>query len=136
MTELEFVKRSQQTTHQSALDNVIDTRLATYGTLAPGQPNHHQLSALRGEWQIAHVHGWLVDDGWGAELGYPAMVLDPHGPPVPVHLFESPDLQEHWQRLDAFEGGGYRRVSATLTTLDGDVDAWIYVSAARADGDG
>ena len=54
-------------------------RLATYGTLAPGRPNHHQLDGLEGRWLKGHVNGMLVEAGWGASLGYPALVLDPAG---------------------------------------------------------
>ena len=57
----------------------LDHHLATYGSLAPGRPNHRQLSDLRGEWSIGTVRGKLVDKGWGAALGYPALVLDADG---------------------------------------------------------
>src|SRR5688500_16608463 len=106
-----------------------DCRLAVYGTLRPGHPNHHQLAALRGNWRQGAVRGRLVAEGWAAGLGYPALVLDPNSPPVDVDLFESPDLRQHWDRLDAFEGENYRRVVATVETSEGAVDAWIYVAA-------
>ena len=108
----------------------VDTRLATYGTLAPGQPNHHQLSAICGHWQSGQVHGHLIEEGWGAKLGYPALVVDPDAPAVEVQLFESSDLPAHWSRLDAFEGSGYQRVAIPVEVLGGTVDAWIYVAAA------
>lgn len=105
------------------------TRLATYGTLAPGRPNHHQLAGLNGRWGTGVVRGDLVAEGWGAGLGYPALVLDPRGGPIEVHVFESDDLPGHWSRLDAFEGERYRRVVADVETSDGTVQAWIYVAA-------
>ena len=43
-------------------------RLATYGTLAPGRVNHHQLDGLEGQWLQGHVRGTLVASGWGADL--------------------------------------------------------------------
>jgi len=104
-----------------------DTRLATYGTLAPGWANHHQLADLRGRWRHGTARGRLVEAGWGAALGYPGLVLDPSGQKVDVHLFESPDLPDHWSRLDTFEGAGYRRKITQISTTDGDLDAWIYV---------
>lgn len=107
-----------------------DRRLATYGTLAPGRVNHHQLAGLAGHWRRGTVRGRLVDAGWGAALGYPGLVLDPRAAEVEVHLFESPDLPGHWPRLDAFEGPGYRRVTTRVRTADGEQDAWIYVIAA------
>lgn len=112
-----------------AMPMSVDHRLAVYGTLAPGRPNHHQLSNLRGAWRTGIVNGKLVAEGWGAELGYPALILE-DGQPVEVQLFESADLPAHWQRLDAFEGEGYRRVAVTVTTDTGTIDAWIYVTAA------
>ena len=105
----------------------LDHHLATYGTLAPGRPNHHQLSNLRGEWSIGTVRGKLVDKGWGAALGYPALVLDADGDKIEVHLFRSAELPNHWSRLDDFEGSEYRRVPVQVETEDGLVDAWIYV---------
>jgi gamma-glutamylcyclotransferase (GGCT)/AIG2-like uncharacterized protein YtfP len=105
-----------------------DTRLATYGTLSPGRVNHHELSGLKGTWRRGTVRGRLADAGWAAQLGYPALILDPQGPLVDVHLFESSDLPEHWSRLDEFEGAAYRRVVTQVVTSDGvAVDAWIYV---------
>jgi gamma-glutamylcyclotransferase (GGCT)/AIG2-like uncharacterized protein YtfP len=106
-------------------------RLATYGTLAPGRPNHHQLDGLTGRWFEGRVNGTLVDAGWGADLGYPALVLDPDGPHVDVVVFESADLPAHWSRLDQFEGPGYERVTTTVRTRAGDREASIYILRAE-----
>ena len=102
-------------------------RLATYGSLAPGRPNHHQLDGLEGRWLGGHVHGTLLNAGRAAGLGYPALVLDPDGSAVEVHVFESADLPAHWSRLDDFEGPGYLRVATTVNTTSGQLDAFIYV---------
>jgi gamma-glutamylcyclotransferase (GGCT)/AIG2-like uncharacterized protein YtfP len=103
------------------------SRLATYGTLAPGRPNHHHLDGLDGRWLAGHVYGTLVDAGWGAGLGYPALILDPDGSAIDVRVFESVDLTAHWSRLDEFEGPGYQRVVTTVRTPTGDLKASIYV---------
>lgn len=105
--------------------------MATYGTLSPGRVNHHQLAGLKGHWRRGTVKGRLAAAGWAASLGYPGLVLDPRGSLVEVHLFESPDLPDHWSRLDAFEGTAYRRVVAQVHTAEGEWDAWIYVIAAE-----
>lgn len=102
-------------------------RLATYGTLGPGRSNHHQLFGLSGQWSSGSIRGDLYDEGWGAAQGYPGLVLNPAGETVAVALFSSDDLPDHWPRLDAFEGEGYRRVVTQVTTSDGVVDACIYV---------
>jgi gamma-glutamylcyclotransferase (GGCT)/AIG2-like uncharacterized protein YtfP len=44
-------------------NNTADMRLATYGTLAPGRVNHHQLAGLDGHWRQGTVKGTLVDAG-------------------------------------------------------------------------
>jgi gamma-glutamylcyclotransferase (GGCT)/AIG2-like uncharacterized protein YtfP len=104
-------------------------RLATYGSLAPGRPNHHQLAGLDGRWSEGKVYGTLVNAGWGAGLGYPALIIDPDGSAINVQVFESVDLPAHWSRLDDFEGPGYRRVVTTVHSPAGDVDAYIYALA-------
>jgi gamma-glutamylcyclotransferase (GGCT)/AIG2-like uncharacterized protein YtfP len=76
------------------------------------------------------VRGTLVQQGWGAALGYPALILDPEGPAVEVQIFESADLRSHWPRLDDFEGPGYQRVAVPVETADGRLEASIYVYKA------
>ena len=106
-------------------------RFAVYGTLAPGEPNHHQLSGLAGRWIEGTVRGQLIQEGWGAELGYPGIVLAVDGPTVRVQLFDSPDLPDHWARLDEFEGSGYQRTVTKVKTAEGDLSASIYVLAVN-----
>lgn len=103
------------------------TRLATYGTLAPGRANHHQLADIKGRWRRGTVRGRLVQTGWGAALGFPGLVLDSEGQTIEVFLFEADSLAELWGRLDAFEGDGYQRVETLVLTDEGDVPASIYV---------
>ncbi|MEM6933992.1 MAG: gamma-glutamylcyclotransferase family protein [Pseudomonadota bacterium] len=101
-------------------------RLATYGTLAPGQANADQLDGLKGTWQTGTVRGKLIEEGWGADHGCPGLILGPEGQEVTVHLFTSTDLSEHWDRLDAFEGAEYRRTVTFVATEAGVVSAMIY----------
>jgi gamma-glutamylcyclotransferase (GGCT)/AIG2-like uncharacterized protein YtfP len=51
----------------------VTEHLFVYGTLAPGRPNEHVLEPLDGTWRRATVRGDLLDVGWGAEHGYPAL---------------------------------------------------------------
>lgn len=103
-------------------------RLFVYGSLGPGGPNHGLLEHLGGEWMPASVRGHLIDAGWGAEMGYPGIVLDDDGEPVAGYVFACEDLVDHWDELDAFEGRQYRRV-ATVARLADDttVEAFVYV---------
>ena len=85
-------------------------RLATYGTLAPGRPNHHVVAHLAGQWRQGWVEGQLHPQGWGATYGFPALVWESGGPRVEVAVLESIDLEAHWPAIDAFEGDAYRRI--------------------------
>lgn len=102
-------------------------RLFVYGTLAPGRPNAHVLADVPGRWEPATVTGSLLQEGWGAAVGYPGIVLDGRGGEVEGFLFSSEALAELWPRLDAFEGDGYERVLTAVTRENGStVDAYIY----------
>ena len=102
-------------------------RLFVYGTLAPGQPNEQILANIPGEWEPATVTGTLLQQGWGAAVGYPGIILDEHGGDVNGFLFSSEALAKHWADLDEFEGEGYERVLTTVKLKDGRaVDAYIY----------
>lgn len=102
-------------------------RLATYGTLGPGRANHHEVAGIPGRWLRGTVLGHLVSDGWGAALGFPGIVLSDDGEPVTVDVLESSVLADHWARLDAFEGPGYRRVLTSVDSAEGRLEAFIYV---------
>lgn len=102
-------------------------RIFIYGTLAPGKPNEHVMADIPGEWEPAKVRGHLREEGWGAALGYPGIILDPEEGEVQGLLFSSSELGKHWDRLDEFEGEGYERVLTRAVTPDGrKFDAYIY----------
>ena len=104
-------------------------RLFVYGSLAPSRPNAHVLSDVVGTWEPATVNGMLVQEGWGATLGYPAIVLSESADAVEGLVFSSPHLHEHWQRLDEFEGDGYMRVLAPVRLRSGGaVEAYVYAA--------
>ena len=101
-------------------DPSVPPRLFVYGTLAPGRPNAHVLAELPGTWTPATTRGHLVDQGWGAALGCPALVPHPDAPDVvPGVLLTSDALATHWERLDEFEGDSYQRVTVEVTVGDG-----------------
>ncbi len=102
--------------------------LFVYGTLQPGGPNEHVLAAIDGEWQRAFVIGHLVNEGWGASLGYPALVLGDDGDEVHGQVFASKDLHTLWSDLDEFEGEAYERTLVPVTLVSGGrVDAFVYL---------
>ena len=102
--------------------------LFVYGSLGPGRPNEHVLNAIGGTWEEASVNGYLKPQGWGAEMGYPGIVLDDTGDEIKGYLFCSEDLDDHWGELDDFEGEEYQRVLITVKTIDQKAaEAYIYI---------
>lgn len=81
-----------------------DHRLVAYGTLRPGESNHDQLADVPGTWLAVTVPGRL------ACREYPVFTFDRRASQVAMQMLSSRHLPAHWQRLDAFEGAGYRRV--------------------------
>ena len=102
-------------------------RLAVYGSLAPGRPNHGQLAGIPGRWFAGIVQGHLHAAGWGSALGFPGLVLGENGEDVEVQIFESQSLRAEWPRLDAFEGPEYRRVNVDARIAEGSLPVHIYV---------
>lgn len=101
-------------------------RLFVYGSLAPGRPNAHVLADVPGTWEPAVALGALREEGWGAAMGFPGLVLDDDGGEVAGLVFSSTQLGPHWVRLDAFEDG-YARVLTQVRLNDGRrVEAWVY----------
>jgi gamma-glutamylcyclotransferase (GGCT)/AIG2-like uncharacterized protein YtfP len=108
----------------------MTSRLAVYGTLAPGRANHWKLASLRGQWFTGTIRGRRVAAGWGNDHGFPGVRLAADGDEIAVDVFESGDLSGHWLDLDAFEGDEYERVVTEVTTPGGPVRAHIYVISA------
>jgi len=108
--------------------------LFVYGSLAPGRDNADLLAGIPGRWEPATVTGTLHAQGWGAALGFPGLVLDPHGDEVAGLVFTSDELPAHWPRLDDFEGEGYMRVITSARLAGGSVvKAHVYCLAPQPD---
>ncbi len=115
----------------AVLGNRMTNRLFVYGTLAPGRPNEHILADVSGTWEPATVRGSLLQEGWGAVVGYPGIVLTESGDQIEGFVFTSEELAAHWARLDKFEGDGYVRVLVSAQLQDGaTVEAYIYALAS------
>jgi gamma-glutamylcyclotransferase (GGCT)/AIG2-like uncharacterized protein YtfP len=82
-----------------------DARLAAYGTLRPGEVNHHLLKDVRGVWTSGHVEGRLA-----VRDGFPACWWRPGEGRVPVEVLAAAALPGLWAGLDAFEGQDYPRI--------------------------
>ncbi len=106
-------------------------RLAAYGSLAPGEPNHSVIESIRGEWTDGFVRGRLKRTGWGSGIGYPAITWNPGGDRVRVMLLVSPELPEHWKRLDEFEGTDYARILVPVEDEGGGLIAVANIYALR-----
>ncbi len=108
-------------------------RLALYGILRPGGSHHHEVRSIPGSWVTGTVRGWTYQITWGPADGYDGITVSPDGPPVVVDILESDELERHLQRLDEFEGPGYRRTTVAATLTDGSVvDVEIYEADPEA----
>jgi gamma-glutamylcyclotransferase (GGCT)/AIG2-like uncharacterized protein YtfP len=104
-------------------------RLAVYGTLAPGRPNHHVVAPLGGEWTEGVIEGELHAVGWAATYGFPAFIPRAGGPAVPVQVLTAAALPAAWPQLDDFEGPGYRRILVPVFTPGGAGERRLYTVA-------
>ncbi|MCU4352929.1 gamma-glutamylcyclotransferase family protein [Acinetobacter ursingii] len=101
--------------------------LFVYGTLGPNKPNSHILESIGGTWINGHVKGFLRQQGWGADLGSPGLILDPNGESVFGHIFSSNQLNMLWESLDEFEGNEYQRILINGTLENGQIQqAYVY----------
>jgi gamma-glutamylcyclotransferase (GGCT)/AIG2-like uncharacterized protein YtfP len=109
-------------------------RLAVYGSLAPGEVNHHVIADLPGSWEDGIVTGLLAPADAGTETGFPALRWRAGGPPVTARLLVSDALPANWHRLDAFEGPAYRRILVPVHAANGALlgVANLYADAADA----
>ena len=98
-------------------------RLATYGTLRPGEPNVSVLESYGGSFVAGSVVGERTRDGW---RGYPGLTAD-GGDTVPVSLLTEARID--WNEVDDFEGPGYRRRRMVVSTEQGPLLSNVYVLA-------
>ena len=82
-------------------------------------PDPPSYSSVRALLRILEEKGHLKHRGWGAEMGYPGLVLDEAGEEVKGFVFSSEHLSEHWDALDEFEGEQYKRVLTEVYLDDG-----------------
>jgi gamma-glutamylcyclotransferase (GGCT)/AIG2-like uncharacterized protein YtfP len=94
--------------------------LAVYGSLAPGQSNHHVVAPLGGVWSEGFVEGDLFQVGWGAAIGHRAFRPRAGGQRVAVKVLTSSLLPQAWPSLDHFEGDEYRRILIPVFAEDAD----------------
>jgi len=105
----------------------MNQKLFVYGTLGPGRPNEHILKKIGGSFEKASVIGILNNEGWGADMGYPGLTIDPEGEKIQGYLFSSDNLTEHWSELDDFEGSAYERLLTKVKLKNGTtVNAFVY----------
>src|ERR687897_3264524 len=102
------------------LDSLFRTShtLAVYGTLAPGQPNHHVVAPLEGEWTDGLIEGDLLPVGWGAALGYPGFRPRVGGDAVAVQVLVASSFAPGWATLYRFEGPGYQRILVPIFSTE------------------
>jgi gamma-glutamylcyclotransferase (GGCT)/AIG2-like uncharacterized protein YtfP len=98
----------------------ISETLAVYGSLAPGQANHHIVAPLGGEWTGGVVEGELLPAGWGTGLGYLGFRPLAGGGTIAVQVLTAAALTTAWPMLDEFEGPEYQRILVPVFSVDGE----------------
>lgn len=79
-------------------------RLASYGTLRPGQSNYKIVSNIQGVWLPGTIRGSVRE-----VAGYPAYTWSDDGEEISVEVLCSEQLIQEYSRVDEFEGVNYKR---------------------------
>lgn len=116
--------RDASADHAYSMSTNAQERLCVYGTLRPGQENHHLMAPLKGQWDEITYPGYFspADQSYG----YPRIAWTPHGDENPGKLVTSSKLPAHWAGLDEFEGEDYCRLLTLVQTKAGPLVANIY----------
>ena len=102
-----------------------DRHLLVYGSLAPGECNHHRVSSWGGAWSTATVPGTIVQRRWKE------FCWQPDGQPLPMRLLTAPTPID-WRDLDEFEADeDYRRIVVLAATDHGPVVGNLYQAPRR-----
>ncbi|MGD9683858.1 MAG: gamma-glutamylcyclotransferase [Candidatus Obscuribacterales bacterium] len=91
-------------TIEGILDNPSH-RLAAYGTLRPGESNHHIVSHIEGEWFPGEATGRVRE-----VAGYPSFCFQEGGQKIGVDVLISRNLPRYYPDIDYFEGELYVRI--------------------------
>lgn len=110
--EVEFIKKYQP-----------QKFLIIYGTLGPGRPNHSKIEHINGIWKKGIIRGKLINEGWGAAMGYFAFKNTPENEQeiIQAYILISDELHKHWEFLDEFEGDEYTRTLTQYQLEDGTI---------------
>ena len=101
-----------------------ETRLFAYGTLRPGEMNHHVMEGLGGRWIPARISGTVGTCDVGVHVGMPALRLG-EGTVAGLVLVSSA-LPAAWGRIDAFETDLYARILTIAQTDEGPLLVTVY----------
>jgi len=104
-----------------ALLDHCSTRLASYGTLRPGESNYHVVADIEGTWLDGQVRGSVAD-----YKGYPLFRWSVVGEPIEVKILASDRLPEHYPRIDHFEGADYCRILVPVELAENTIVCNIY----------
>lgn len=95
-------------TIEQTIERILDNpshRLAAYGTLRPGESNHHIVSHIEGEWLPGEATGYVRE-----VAGYPSYCFQEGGQGIKVEVLISGDLPRYYPDIDYFEGELYVRI--------------------------
>jgi gamma-glutamylcyclotransferase (GGCT)/AIG2-like uncharacterized protein YtfP len=122
--DVDKIDKADLTTNEEQFLNEYKPQnsIIVYGTLAPNKPNHSKIEHINGRWSKGIIKGKLVEEGWGAELGYFGFKhssIDEQEN-IEAYILFSDELINNWTYLDEFEGNGYRRMLAKFELENGE----------------
>ena len=92
-------------------------KLASYGTLRPGESNYKVVSDIKGNWVDGVIHGTT-----NTHRGYPVFKWTEPGADVSVQILCSEMLPSEVKRVDEFEGADYIRTLIPVYVQD---EVWV-----------
>lgn len=101
------------------------TKLASYGTLRPGESNHKVVADISGKWVDGIIHGEV-----NMYRGYPVFKWKEAGADVPVQILCSENLPPELPRIDEFEGADYTRILVPVYLPDRVWVCYVYEQAS------
>jgi len=78
------------------------------------QLNNYHLDSVSGKWTKGTVKGRLMEKGWGADLGFPRMVLDDSVNCVDVFVLEASNLPV----MSCVDGSLFARLNSSICDLN------------------
>ena len=98
-----------------------------YGTLQPGKQHEEIFKKIKGSWKKGFIFGKLINISKGSNYGYPVIKIKKKGDKIFGMVFKSKNLDKIINKVDVFEGQGYRRIITSVNLINGSkINSYVY----------